>query len=950
MKSVMKKTTLREIRHSFGRFFAILAIIALGVGFYAGLTVTKSAMIQTTDHYLSDKGFFDLRLLSTWGFEQEDIDSFAAMEDVAGAEGAYFQDVLYINEEGNEGVIKVHSITEGINELTLKAGRFPENDRECVVDSNLYRQEALGTKLTISDNNTQDTRDVFAHREYTIVGIVQSSYYMNFERGTTSIGNGKAEGFAYLLPEGFVSDYFMEVFVRFDNQNEIFSEEYENHIEEKKDLWEQVSQERVQNRYNEVLAEAQEELSDAKTSLEDEKVKAETELSDALDELTQAEEQIADGKQQIMDAKAEISKQKKELEELEQSPLAADPMMQGQLALGREQIAAAEAQIKGQEMELTEAEEKAKEGRLEYEKASEEFDEKIAEAETEIADAETEIEEIEEPDTYVLDRNTNLGYACFESDSGIVEGIAKVFPLFFFLVAALVCITTMNRMVEEQRTQIGVLKALGYGETVIMSKYMFYSGSAAVVGCMLGYFIGTYGFPRVIWTAYGIMYNLVPLEYVFDVKLLVISVLVSLFCSIGTTWFSCRYELAEVAAELMRPKAPKAGKRVLLERIPFIWKRLKFLHKVSVRNIFRYKRRFLMMVIGISGCSALLVTGMGIKDSISNIADAQYSEIMPYDADVTFKDAQKPGEENEFTQKTASSVGSFVYTAQKSVDLTVKNKVKSVSMVIMEKETDIGEFIDFHTEKGEPLTYPGEGEVLISSKLARNYGLKLGDEVVLRDENMKEIRVKVSGIFENFIYDYAYINKDTYVNQIEEQPEYKSAYVNFTDEGEVHAGAVQIMDVSSVASVSVNQDMRERIGSMMSSLNYIVLTVIACAALLAFIVLYNLTNINITERIREIATIKVLGFYKNETALYVFRENMVLTAIGALVGLFLGKWLHTFVMNQINIDMIAFDIRVSPLSYLLSVILTFVFAWTVNLVMSSKIERINMAESLKSVD
>lgn len=950
MKSMMKKTTLREIRHSFGRFFAILAIIALGVGFYAGLTVTKSAMIQTTDQYLSDKGFFDLRLLSTWGFEQEDIDSFAAMEDVAGAEGAYFQDILYVNEEGSEGVIKVHSITEGINELTLKAGRLPENDRECVVDSNLYREEALGAKLTISDNNIQDAKDVFAHREYTIVGIVQSSYYMNFERGTTSIGNGKAEGFAYLLPEGFASDYYMEVFVRFDNQDEIFSEEYENDIREKKDLWELVSQERVQNRYSEALAEAQEKLQDAKISLEKERAEAETELSEALDELTRAEAQIADGKHQLQDAKAVVSEQKRELEELEQSPLAADPMMQGQLVQGREQIAAAEEQIKTQETELTEAEEKAEEGRQEYEKAREEFEEKIAEAETEIADAETEIEEIGEPDTYVLDRNTNLGYACFESDSGIVEGIAKVFPLFFFLVAALVCITTMNRMVEEQRTQIGVLKALGYGETVIMSKYMFYSGSAAVMGCMLGFFIGTYGFPRVIWTAYGIMYNLVPLEYVFDVRLLVISVLVSLLCSIGTTWFSCRYELAEVAAELMRPKAPKAGKRVFLERIPFIWKRLKFLHKVSVRNIFRYKRRFFMMVIGISGCSALLVTGMGIKDSISNIADAQYSEIMPYDAEVTFKDAQKPGEENEFVQKAAPGVENFVYTAQKSMDMTVKNKVKAVSMVIMEEEADIGEFIDFHTEKGEALTYPGEGEVLISSKLARTYGLKKKDEVVLRDENMKEIRVKVAGIFENFIYDYAYINKDTYVNQMKEQPEYKSAYVNFTDENEAHAGAAQIMDVSSVASVSVNQDMRERIGSMMSSLNYIVLTVIACAALLAFIVLYNLTNINITERIREIATIKVLGFYKKETALYVFRENMVLTGIGALTGLVLGRFLHAFVMNQINIDMIAFDIRVSPVSYLLSVALTFVFAWAVNLVMSVKIDRINMAESLKSVD
>lgn len=953
MKSMMKRTTLREIRQSFGRFIAILAIIALGVGFYAGLSVSKGAMVQTTDHYLKQHTFFDYRLLSTLGFEEADVEAFAAAEDVAAAEGAYSLDVLYQNREGNESAIKLHSLPELVNTVELTAGRLPENASECVVDSRLCTKEDIGTKLILTDNNDEETLESLTGREFTIVGIVQSPYYMNFERGTTSLGNGKLTGYAYLSRDAFNQDYYTEVFLAFDQDYEIYSDAYEDFMAEKEEDWEALCQERADIRFASILDEANEELSDAEEELADQKAEAEKELNEAYTKLTDAQTELEDGQKSLDDARKSLKEQEDALAASRAGYMPEydlDGMLGAQLEMAQAQINEAKKALAEKEEELTGARTELEDGWKEYDENKEEFDEKIEDAEQKLADAREEIDALKEPKTYVLGRKTNIGYACFESDSSIVAGISRVFPIFFFLVAALICITTMNRMVEEQRTQIGVLKALGYSNLTIMSKYLFYSGSAAIIGCILGFFVGTYGFPRVIWSAYGIMYDLVPLEYVLDGGLLAVSVVVALLCSVGTTWFSCRYELTEVAAQLMRPKAPKAGKRVFLEGIPFLWNRLKFLHKVSLRNIFRYKKRFLMMVIGISGCTALLVTGFGIKDSISNLAAYQYEEIMTFDGTANLSEPYEEDGTDLVTEEVQEWVEDSIYVSEQSMDLYADGKVKSVSLIVPKEQQKLSDFIDFHTKKKETVEQPGLGEAVINSKLSDIYKLNIGDELTLRDENMQELHVTVSGIFENYIYDYVFVSEETYVEQMGELPEYKSVYLKFKEGQDVHAAGAALAESENVSSVSVNADMKERIASMMSSLDYIVLTIIICAAFLAFIVLYNLTNINITERIREIATIKVLGFYKREADQYVFRENMLLTGIGALVGLVLGKLLHAFVMSQIQIDMIAFDVRIRPLSYCFSILLTFLFAWLVNRVMSVKVDGINMAESLKSVD
>lgn len=1066
MKSMMKRNTFREIKKSFGRYFAILAIIALGVAFFSGLKITQSVMVHSADVYLKDLQFYDYRLVSTLGFTEENVEALAEKEDVRAAEGAISAEVLYKDAGENERVIKMHSITEKVNKLKLIAGEMPQSADECVVDSALFSEDAIGSKLVLSENNTTDDLDKFAYKEYTITGLVQSPCYIQFERGNTSIGNGRISGFAYILKDGFAVDYDTEIYIKFDEDYDIYSDEYDSYMDAKEADWEAYTKEQADIRYEKIVKDAQDELDEKKEELEEKRAEAEAELESAKQQLTDGETEISDGKNQIASAKTELSAKASELQsgkdalsskaaelesasqqisgqesalaakkaeyeqglnaylaakqqvtdqrnsleaakaqltentpgyeemlaqieagltevagaeaelnaknaELEaaagqlssaESQLAAAKQQiedgknalaaaEAELTDGEKQLAAAKEQIEEKEDQLEAAETELADGLLQYQENQSEFDEQMQDADDQIADAQSKIDEIEKPETYVLDRNTNVGYVCLKNDSGVVKGIANVFPVFFFLVAALICMTTMNRMVEEQRTQIGVLKALGFSEGKIMGKYLFYSGSAAISGTLIGYVLGIHFFPLVIITAYGIVYKMGGIYYVSDPPLALVSLTVAVLCSVGTTWLSCHKELKEVAADLMRPKAPKAGKRVFLEHVPFIWKRLKFLQKVSVRNIVRYKKRFFMMVIGISGCTALLVMGFGVRDSVVAVADQQYEEIQLYDIGVTLKDGKMPGEAD---LKSLDSVlekenAAGMYAMEKTIDLVTDKGTKSIHMVAVENPDEVGDFISLHTKKQEPIAYPKEGEAVLSKKVAETYAVKKGDTILLRDSDNNEMHLKVTGICENHIYNYVYIAPESYEKQIGDVV-FKNVYVRLPDASDIHEVSAALMKADGVTAVTVNSDMLSRISQMMSCMNYIVIIIIICAGALAFIVLYNLNNINITERVREIATIKVLGFYPKETASYVFRENMVLTAIGCGLGLILGKWFHRFVMGEIQIDMVSFNVQINAVSYLFSVLLTMGFAWIVNCMMTGKLERINMAESLKSID
>ncbi len=991
MKSMMIKTTLREIKQSLGRYLAIFAIIALGVAFFAGLKVTRDVMVHSADIYLSDTAFFDYRLVSSLGFEDCDVEALALKDGVRAVEGAVSADVICLDAGENEKVLKAHSLTESVNTPVLVAGRLPENDTECVVDSQLYSEEVIGTKIVLADSNADEDLENFTHKEYVITGIVKSPLYIQFERGTTSIGNGQISGYMYLLPDGFQMEYLTEIYVKLDADYTIYSDEYKAFIEDNNASWESYCEELGERRYQAIVSEAQDKVDEAEVELEDNKTQAEEELAEAKQELTDAYDTLMEAKDEISEAEEQIAEGEKQLKEAETELLEAENAlyvqeaellsykqvfgdneaafmaqfgeMQGMLIAARNEIELGKAELEKQKAEILKHKEdvetaktELEEGFAEYESGLAEYEEALHEFETEIADAKEELTKakediaaIEKAETFVLGRGTNVGYVCFENDSRIVDGIANVFPVFFFLVAALVCMTTMNRMVEEQRTQIGVLKALGYAEHTIMGKYMFYAGSAALSGSIAGFLFGTRLFPWVLWTVYGIMYDMGGIQFVFNVPLLIISLFVALFCSVGTTWFSCKNELREVAAGLMRPKSPKAGKRVFLEYVPFIWKRLKFLQKVSVRNIVRYKKRFFMMVIGISGCTALLVTGFGIMDSITDIGGMQYGEILLYDMAVTVRENDDYHDTKKLCEQLDSLNADYMQALEETLDLEVDGVAKSINLVVLEDPTQAEVFIGLEADNGEKIPYPKEGEAVIVEKLAKSFDLQIGDTIYLYNENRESIEVVVSGICKNYMYNYVYLAPQTYEAQ-RGDVEFTSFYVTLSPEKDIHQTAAVLMQTEGVVNIMMNQDMKERFESMMGSMDYINIVICINAAMLAFVVLYNLNNINITERIREIATIKVLGFYKKETASYVFRENMVLTAIGCLVGLVLGKWLHAYVMSQIQVDIVNFDVRITVKSFLFSIVLTFIFTWIVNRFMRIKLNRINMAESLKSVD
>ena len=1146
------KLALHEIKGSLGRFLALIAIVALGVGIFSGLRISRDRMVATADQYVDDLSLYDYRLLSTLGFTEEDVAAFQSLPFVEHAVGAHYEDVVVV-EDDTEEVVRIHSLTDEVNTPLLTAGRMPETSSECLADSFFYKEDSIGTTISLSgeEENLKD-------HELTIVGLVQSPMYLSHERGTTSVGTGRINAFLYVLPEAFDVDYYTEIYLTLTQHAPIYTDAYDQEIEETQDQVESLLDERAQIRYEDLKSEAEDKLTDAKqevadgeleladgkTELEDaqkevddgwiELAENEQKLNDAQQEVDDGWKELADGKTKLEDAQKEVDdgwvelvNAKQELEdaqkevddglaelesgraELEenqrkydsnlrqldqnrdqlleskqsldegrqtleasaqqlqsakaaameqaaQQTIAAggqavpgDPIYDAAVAQVEAAFAANEAEIESKraeleasqaqweygwnqlqdgyqqlrqaEKELADAWNTFRDGEQELKDAQQEIDDGWAEvaeneqklkdsqqdisdgwlelaeneqklkdsqkeiddgwpelkdarqelldaqqeiddgwielqdgeqelqdAYQEISDGETELADLEEPDTYTLTRDENIGYASYENDTNIVKAIAVVFPVFFFLVAALVCVTTMTRMVDEQRTQIGIFKSLGYSENSILTKYFFYAGVAAVIGSVGGYFLGISLIPLVIWKAYNMIYGFSEaLAYVVDPWLFLISLVGYLLCTVGTTWLCCRSALQEVPASLIRPKPPKNGKRILLERVTPLWRRLNFFHKVCLRNLMRYKQRFFMMVLGIGGCTALLLTGFGIKDSIQDVVHFQYDEIMKYDADVVFSDPLSQEQQDSFLSQHSDVLGDALFSSVSSVDVDTKNGTKSVSLVSPAGDSLEG-FMDLHRGNTQ-VSFPEDGEVVINLALANRQKIEVGDTLTIRDSDMNTATLTVSGIFDNYVSNYAIVNNAT-LEAFSGEIQYNTAYIYFAEGSDAHEAAARLMEDNSVGSVTINRDTAERVENTMQSLDYIVALVILCAGALAFVVLYNLTTINITERNREIATVKVLGFFQRETSAYIFRENDLLTVIGGVIGLGLGRLLHFYVMSQIKIDAMYFDVRVDWQSYLYSLALTILFALIVKVAMQPRIAHINMAESLKSVE
>ena len=677
-------------------------------------------------------------------------------------------------------------------------------------------------------------------------------------------------------------------------------------------------------------------------------------------QLDEAAAQIQAGYQQLEQVKAQLDGAKAELDEA-QAQLA-DSAQQlesgwaqyqsGQQTLDRE-AQQGRSQLAQAKADLDQGEAEYQEGLEEYEQAKAEAQPELEQAQADIEQGQKELDELETCEWYVLGRNTNTGVVGYSQDAERVENLSSIFPVIFFVVAALACLTTMTRMVEEQRTQIGALKALGFSRLAISQKYIGYALVASLVGGLMGLALGATLIPAVIANAFRIMYAIPGLDYKMQVPLFVLAVLAAVACTTGAAIWACMSTLMDTPANLMRPRSPKAGKRVFLEYIKPLWRRLSFIWKVTMRNLFRYQKRFWMTVIGIGGCTALIVTGFGLHESIFDVLNKQFDEISLYDATVGLN--EDLSEEQKQSIQTyldgEESVGDYLFTYQEMMDASTTGISYDVYLFAVDNVEEFGRFVDLrHRSDHSKVELDGSG-VVIDEKLAELLDVSVGDTITL--EGDKRVEAVITDVTENYVYHYVYLTRDLYTQLFGEEYQNNVMLLDYQDGTGVDVSnqvSQTLMQMEGVASYSYISTIRDSFEDSMDAINYAVVIIIVAAAALAFVVLYNLTNINITERMRELATLKVLGFYDRETTAYVLRENLFLTIFGVVLGLVLGRFLHSWMVLTVEVDLVMFGRTAPPYAYVLAAAMTAFFSLIVNVVAHFKLKNVDMVESLKTVE
>lgn len=680
----------------------------------------------------------------------------------------------------------------------------------------------------------------------------------------------------------------------------------------------------------------------------------EAELAANKTQLEGALAQLEQGKPQLDNAKTELDKAKKELDTAKRklaSGWAEYYQGKRELEEGWDEYLEGKAELPKARKKLNNGEAEYEDGLAELEDAKAEATEEIDEAKQKLADARRKVAEIEECEWYILSRGYNPGYTGFGQDAERMANLATVFPVIFFLVAGLVCLTTMTRMVEEHRTEIGLMKAIGYGRWAISAKYLCYGLLPSLVGSIVGLAIGHTLFPVMIYVSYQIMYEMPDIILSVYPGLSIMSTLAAVACTTVSTMWACFSTLEDSPANLMRPRAPKPGKRVLLERIPALWSRMSFNWKITIRNLFRYKKRFWMTVIGISGCTALVIAGVGLRDSLTMTMSTQYDELFSYDVQLTYAEGILDEERQELEESLATGGDISAWTEIHAASVTAQSDAYSTNAYLEVFDADeIGQFVmlrDYDTKAG--LTLPESG-VLIDKKLSELLDINVGDSFTIDSDGM--YKAVVAGIYENYVAHFIYLTPGAYQELFGEEPDMNGAMLSLEDDSRELCEAVseELLALNGVSTVTRVADTKDVYLKSMERVDFVVVVVILCAAALAIVVLYNLSNINMTERMRELATIKVLGFYDGEVSAYVYRENILLTVAGIALGCLMGKYLHGWLIRSVEIDIMMFGRQVKPMCYVASAGLTSLFSVIINIIAHRQMKGIQMVESLKSAE
>lgn len=902
MRKAVFKDFIRNIKESLGRFFAIMAIVAIGVAFFAGVTASSGDMKHSSDSYYDEYNMNDIRILSSIGFTSQDIEAVSKVSGVKAVYKTNTQDVL-VDYDGRENVAHISGIPVGkasdddsyINQLRIKEGRLPQNDKECVVKYEDTRKSMqVGDVISFKSGTEDDINDTFKDTEYTVVGIVYTPCYASYDLGSSGIGNGHINYCIYVGDDEFKNNYYTECYAVIDGAKDMdtYSDEYKKLIDKYADDIKAISKERLDIRKQTVIDEYTRAKADKKEEL------LETIKKNVEDSITEQYQAYYPG----MDVSSMIAPYVKT------------------------------------------AYEKAV-AQFDFDAVNAEYDKKMNET---LADSDSW-------EWYVLTRESSYSFRDYESSANRMKAIATVFPLFFIIVAGLVCLTTMTRMVEEERGLIGTYKALGYGKATIALKYVIYAFLASLTGAVIGCAAGLRLFPYIIYESWNIIYQMPAIKYASHTILSVVAVASLILVTLIATLYSCYNELSEVPSALMRPKAPKNGKKILLEHT-FIWKHLSFTKKVTMRNIFLYKKRFFMTVIGIAGCGALITAGFGIKDSVQSIIDNQYGQIIHYDNILVFNKNADSDAKNNLSDKISSdeyyksSLMDYAYTAEVKIPGSADDY--STEITVVNDTSAYMDYVTFRTRRSKKTIELDDSGVIISEKLAKDLNVKEGDNVLIHDEDNKQATVKVSGVMEMYINNYIFMTSEYYSQVFGYTPDNNRILGILTSDGDDIQSVIgdRYLTDNNVKSLTFVKANITRFENMIQSLDLVTWVLIISAGMLAFVVLYNLTNVNISERIREIATIKVLGFYDREVGEYVYRENIILTLIGGVFGLLLGMALHAYIMTTIELDGVMFGTKINISSFLISYGITILFSLLINIFMYPSLKKIPMVESLKSVE
>ena len=985
LKKSLFKNNFKSINRTKRRFFSILIMAFLGVGFFSGLVATSPDMLDSLDRYADSSNLYDINILSTLGLTDDDIISIQGIEGVDKVYGTQSKDSL-VKIDDQESICKVIEFNENINSPVVIAGRNIENENECLLDPAIVRtgegaESFIGKKIFLK-NEDMDSEDnpIFTVKEFEIVGIAETPVYISSERGNTTLGNGTVSFYIFTQDNVINMDYYTGLYVTVKGAKATVtnSDEYLKLVNSVIAKIENITETRENARYQSLVDDATKKINDAQKEFDDKKLEVDTELKDAESQIKKAEKQINSSEKQIEAAESELALHQKQATEqfealanqialaeqqLEESTI--DPAikeMQKQeiecqkveLERAKQESSAkfeeAQAEIASNKTEIRKGKNELSKNKEEFESKKQEAEDKLNEAQAKIDDAKEEINKIEKCKWYIQNRLDNSGYNNIFDAIKTMSNIARLFPAIFYLVAVLISLTSMTRMIEEERIEIGTLKALGYTNMQIISKYIIYSLLACIIGGVLGMTVGLYLLPTIVWSLYSMIYNMPHFYCTYRFGIGLIGIILAFICIGGATLLVARKELKQMPSVLMRPKPPKNGKKILLEKISFIWKRFNFSHKVTARNIFRYKKRAIMTVVGIAGCTGLMLTGFGIRDSVDDIPSAQFNGIFKYDTSITLSNTNGLSDIEEYL-KNNESIENFVEVCATTGELSKESTSCNVTVFVpdsLDNYNSVYNLIDYQTE--EAISISNEG-IIITDKAAKILGVTVGDEITFIDGDDVQYQFKIENIAKNHVGHYVYMSKEIYENNFKP---YKTDIVylntkNISDEAQNEI-LKNILNMDGVASVSSINALMQSVSDMLNTMNYVVIVLIVASAMLDFVVLYNLANINIAERQREIATLKVLGFHDNEVDNYINKENIIFTILGIALGLILGTFLTSAIIGSIEIDVLKFIRNIKPISYVYSAIITLLFSFIVNFIIHFVLKKIDMIESLKSVE